>query len=66
LLVVAEFSRRLLELFEQLLALLAVNFCWAAWSWSVVGCLLNRLFLESIEPVLDRSRNNTVAVSQRV
>jgi len=28
--------------------------------------LLNRLVLEPIEPVLNRSRNNTVAISQRL
>ena len=53
-------------MFEELLTLLAVNPGWAAWLGSVVGGSLDRLILESVEPVLKRSRNNTVAISQRV
>jgi len=54
-----------LQLFEQLLTLLAVDLGWAAWSGSVVGGLLDRFEEQPIEPVLNRARNNTVAISQR-
>ena len=63
-LVVAEFGRRLLQLFEQLLTVFALDFCWPSWSRSVVRCLLDRFFLEPIEPVANRFLYNTVAVSQ--
>ena len=65
-LVVAKLGRWLLQLFEEFLTLCTGDLGWSARSGSVVRSLLDRLFFEPIEPVLNRSRNNTVTISQRI
>jgi len=66
LLVVTKFSWWPLQLFEQPLTVLSFDLCWTSWSRSIVGSLLDRFSLESIEPVADRFLDDTVAVSQRI
>jgi hypothetical protein len=51
LLFVTDFSGWVLEILEQLLAFIIVEFRRTARTWSVVGSLLDRVFLETIEPV---------------
>ena len=65
-LVVIEFSWWLLQLFEQLFTLFSLDLCWASWARSVVGSLLDRFFLEPIEPVADRFLDDTMAFSQPI
>lgn len=64
--VVAEVSRRLLQLLEQLLSILSVDLCWTTWPRSVVRSLLDRFEEEPIEPIPDRFLDDAVAFSQRI
>jgi len=66
LLVIAEFGRRLLQLFKHLFAVFFLDFCWSSWSRSVVGSLLDQFFVEPIEPVVDRFLNDTMSFRQRI
>jgi hypothetical protein len=66
LLVVAEFSGWLLQLFEQLFTIFAFNLCWDSCSRSIIGCLFDRFEEEPIETVVNRFLDDAVALSQRI
>ena len=55
-----------MKLFEQPFAFTRVEFRWASWPRSVVGCLLDRFEEEPIESVADRLLDNAVALSERI
>jgi len=60
---VAKFGGWILKVLKQLFAFVFVDFRWTVWTRFVVGSLLDRFFLEPIEPVDDRSLNDSVALS---
>jgi hypothetical protein len=64
LLLVAEFGRDGLEVFEQLISLVGFEFRGTAWSLFIIRGVLDRFLSEPIQPVADGFLDNIVTFSK--